>query len=86
MNATVLATWLVRAAAVYVAVGTVFSAFLLVRGLRRFDEAAAHGGLGFKLLVLPGMVALWPLVLVIWRRGQAVQERNAHDRAAEVTR
>jgi hypothetical protein len=86
MNAIVFATWLVRAAAVYVAVGVAFSAFLLVRGLRRFDEAAAQGGLGFRLLVLPGMVALWPLLLVMWRRGEAVQERNAHDRVAAVTR
>lgn len=81
----VFATWLVRAAAVYVAVGAAFSVLLLVRGLRRFDEAAAHGGVGFKLLVLPGMVALWPLLFVLWRRGDAIHERNAHDRRAAVT-
>lgn len=86
MNATVFGTWLVRAAAAYLAVGAGFAVFLLVRGLRRFDEPAADAGLGFKLLVLPGMVALWPLLLVIWRRGEAVHERNAHDRAAAVTR
>ena len=42
----------------------------------------AQAGWGFKLLIVPGAVALWPL---LWRRvraGGPAAERNAHDRAA----
>jgi len=81
MTAVEIATWIVRAAALYGAAGVVTAVFLLAGGLRRLDPAAARGGLGFKLLILPGMVALWPLLLRRFMRGP-VNERNAHDRAA----
>jgi hypothetical protein len=82
VTAVELATWVVRGAGLYAAVGAVFAGYLLLRGLRRFDPAAAHAGWGFKLLILPGTIALWPL---LWRRlraGGPAEERNAHDRAA----
>jgi hypothetical protein len=82
VTAAGIATWVVRAGAAYVAVGVAFTVYLLARGLARFDSAAAHAGWGFKLLIVPGAVALWPL---LWRRvlaGGPTAESNAHDRAA----
>jgi len=82
LTAPEIATWLVRAGALYAAIGVAFAVYLLARGLSRFDAAAANAGWGFKLLVLPGIVALWPL---LWGRliaGRPLEERNAHDRAA----
>jgi hypothetical protein len=54
--------------------------------LRRFDEAAARGGPGFKLLILPGLVALWPLIVARLRARGPAPEMNAHDRAARTAR
>jgi len=82
VTAAGIATWVVRAGAAYAGIGLVFAAYLLARGLARFDAAAAQAGWGFKLLIVPGAVALWPL---LWRRvraGGPAAERNAHDRAA----
>jgi hypothetical protein len=83
VTAADIVTWMVRAGEAYGAVGVAFTVYLLARGLARFDSAAAHAGWGFKLLIVPGAVALWPL---LWRRvraGGPAGERNAHDRAVE---
>jgi hypothetical protein len=80
VTAAEIATWVVRAGAAYAGVGLAFAAYLLARGLARFDAAAARAGWAFKLLIVPGAVALWPL---LWRRvraGGPAAERNAHDR------
>ena len=82
MNGAEIAAWVVRAAGIYAAVGGLVATYLLARGLRRIDPAAAAAGVGFKLLVLPGLVALWPYFALLLARGRVPQERNAHDRAA----
>jgi hypothetical protein len=82
VTAAGIATWMVRAGAAYFAVGFAFAAYLLARGLARFDSAAAHAGWFFKLLIVPGAVALWPFLWLRVRGGGPASERNAHDRAA----
>lgn len=48
----------------YLGAGLVFALRLyLGGGLERLDPAAARGSRPFKLLILPGVVALWPLLL-----------------------
>ncbi len=46
--------------------GAVAVAFLIF-GLDRIDPAA-RGAYTFRPLLVPGVVLLWPLVLVLWRR------------------
>lgn len=46
----------------YVLVGLVFGLWFVLRGVQR-DPAARAAGLGFRLLILPGSAALWPLLL-----------------------
>ncbi|MEO7795655.1 MAG: hypothetical protein ABIV06_12870, partial [Thermoanaerobaculia bacterium] len=51
----------------------------LPRGIERVDSGAPGSGWGFRLIVLPGVVALWPLLLRRWLSGGgAPAERNAH--------
>lgn len=47
----------------YVAIGLALAAIMLLVGLRRFDSAAATAPLHVKLMWVPGMVALWPVML-----------------------
>lgn len=49
--------------AAYLAVGLLVAVALLLGGLRRIDTAAAAAPMRVKLLLVPGMVALWPLML-----------------------
>lgn len=61
---------LVVAVAIYVAVGLLFAAAFVTAGVGRIDPSAAHAPVGFRLLIIPGSVALWPLLAVRWIRGQ----------------
>jgi hypothetical protein len=64
-----LATWIARLAGAYLAVGLVFAVPFAFRWVGRLDPVAGHGTWGFRLLILPGAVALWPLLLIRVRRG-----------------
>ena len=57
--------WLAGA---YVAAGLVFAATFVTWGVQRVDPVAKGAPLGFRLLILPGSAALWPLLLMRWLR------------------
>ncbi len=63
-----VAIFLARALEAYVALGLVFAVPFVAWGVGRVDPAARQGTLGFRLLILPGCAALWPLLLVRWAR------------------
>ena len=74
---------LVTAFLLYVAFGVVVALPFVLRVVPRLDPAAAGAGWGFRLCILPGAIALWPWVLLRWRRGgEPREERNAHREAA----
>ncbi len=69
---------------VYIACGLVFAPLFAWRGADRIDPAVRSAGLGFRLIILPGVVALWPVLLRRWLSGRLPPvERNAHRDAAE---
>lgn len=84
MSAESVASAVVLVAGVYAGLGLAFALAFVVRGLERVDPAARGSSPGFRLLVLPGVVALWPLLARRWLagRGGPPVERNAHRRAA----
>lgn len=51
------------------AVGVLFAPLFLWRGVPRVDEAARSGTWGFRLMIAPGVVMLWPWAARIWARG-----------------
>ena len=68
----------------YLACGLVFAIPFALVGVKKIDPHAAHGSWGFRLLVIPGTMAFWPLLLRRWATGvkEPPEERNAHRRAA----
>ena len=71
----------------YLLAGLLFALPFVARGIERIDPAAHGASWGFRLLVLPGAVALWPILLRRWWRGTPPPvESNAHRRAAEARR
>ena len=48
----------------YLLIGFVFAAWFAWRGAQRLDSAAANGSLGFRLLLIPQTVVIWPLPLL----------------------
>jgi hypothetical protein len=85
-----MALWallVVRAVEVYLAVGVIFALAFVSFGIARVDPSAAGSSVWFRMLVVPGAVALWPLLLSRWVRGKtAPEECNAHRRAAREDR
>ena len=71
----------------YLAVGAVFALPFALAGAKRMDPHAAHGSWGFRLLILPGTAALWPLLLCRWVKGATTppEENNAHRKLARTT-
>jgi hypothetical protein len=80
MLSLTLATRLVRLFEMYLAVGGCFAVPFALRFVNRLDAVAAHGTPVFRLLVIPGAVLLWPLLLVRLLRGDTAppMERTAH--------
>ena len=79
-----IAPWLVRALGAYAALGLLFAVAFVVRGIERLDPGAHGSGWGFRLMVLPGVVAFWLLLLRRWLAGGGLPvESNAHRRAAQ---
>ena len=52
----------------------------LTRGLDSGPECPQGSGVGFRLLMLPGVAAFWPMLLRRWTRGIAEPpvEKNPH--------
>jgi len=69
---------------IYVTCGLAFAVPFALVGVRRVDPHAAGGSWGFRLLILPGAMAFWPLLLLRWSRGihEPPKECNAHRQAA----
>lgn len=53
----------------YAAAGAAFALGFLALGLTRIDHGAVGAGISFRLLIVPGLIALWPLMLVRWIAG-----------------
>jgi hypothetical protein len=53
---------------VYAVVGIIVGLAFTFRGIHRIDPAAAHAPLGFRLIILPGVSALWPWAVLKWYR------------------
>lgn len=62
------ATWVLLLAAVYAAIGAIFAAAFVTRGVTAVDRAASGSTWAFRALILPGVAALWPIMLARWIR------------------
>ena len=60
---------IVSALGFYAAIGFVFAVLFVTFGVARVDPAARGAPWGFRLIILPGTVALWPLMLMKWIGG-----------------
>lgn len=53
----------------YFLAGLLFGVAFVTRLAGKLDDNALHGTLGFRLMILPGSILLWPfLAWMVWRR------------------
>ncbi len=69
---------------IYFLCGFLFAIGFALGGVKKIDPRAAVGSWGFRLLVIPGAAAFWPLLLRRWLKGihEPPEEHNAHRIAA----
>jgi hypothetical protein len=52
--------------AAYAFTSAAFSVVFVLFGIHRVDPVAERSPIGFRLIVMPGVAALWPLLLTRW--------------------
>jgi len=64
----------------YGLVGLLFAAIFVWFGVQSLDSEARGSGIAFRLLILPGVAAFWPMLLGRWIRGlpEPPIEQNPH--------
>ena len=65
-----MATGVIAAIFAYAGLGVLVAVPMAFRGVGRLDPAARAGTWGFRVFAMPGLVALWPLVLVRWLKAE----------------
>ncbi|MBX7165898.1 MAG: hypothetical protein K1X74_06065 [Pirellulales bacterium] len=63
-----LARMLLLIVGLYLMCGAMVGVPFVLWGVGRIDPAAHHAPWTFRLLILPGSVALWPWMAMLWRR------------------
>ena len=58
-------------ASAYFGFGLLFGLVFVFSGVHRVDSLTRHSGAGFRLLILPGSVLFWPLLLKRYLRTEA---------------
>jgi hypothetical protein len=67
---------------VYALIGVLVAIPFALLGAKKVDPGAEKGSWGFKILIIPGAAAFWPLMLGRWVRCARPTECSAHRRAA----
>jgi hypothetical protein len=61
-----IAEMIVLIFAIHAAIGVLFGVGFVLAGVQRVDPQTRDAGLLFRLLILPGVAALWPLFAWKW--------------------
>ena len=80
-----IAQFVVGAFEAYVVAGVAFALMFLARGVTRLDPRVAGAPKTLRLLILPGIVALWPLFAWRWIAGahESIEDNPHRARARE---
>ena len=57
----------------YLSMGIIFSAPFLVKWIHSLDEATHESGVVFKLMILPGCIVFWPVLLKKYLKSKSTQ-------------
>ena len=53
-------------AALYLFAGFLFAIPFIIKGVSKIDEGAVGSGWGFRLIIIPGTIVFWPVLLKKW--------------------
>lgn len=58
---------------IYLLLGVLFVIPFLIKGLTKVDEGAHGGRIGFKIIIIPGVIVFWPVLLRKWMKASNVK-------------
>lgn len=61
-----VAEWFINLLGVYTGIGLLFAIAFLTVGISQVDPDSKGSGVGFRLIILPGVAALWPVLFTRW--------------------
>jgi hypothetical protein len=53
-------------AAIYLVAGFAFAIAFVTKGVGKIDEGTHGAGWGFRLIIIPGSIVFWPVLLRKW--------------------
>jgi len=56
----------VNALQIYLLIGVLIALFVQFKGLQKIDSGVEGAGVWFRVITFPGIVALWPAILLKW--------------------
>ncbi|MGQ0737888.1 MAG: hypothetical protein ACT4OJ_02405 [Bacteroidota bacterium] len=63
-------------AAAYLLAGLLFAIPFVLKGVTRIDEAAHDSKWGFRIIIIPGTVVFWPVLLRKWIKAKATKPQK----------
>jgi hypothetical protein len=51
---------------IYLILGMLFVVPFLVKGMTKVDKGAHGGTIGFKIIIMPGVIVFWPTLMSKW--------------------
>jgi len=82
-----IAAILLSAFGIYLLCGLMFAIPFALVGVKTMDPHAGHGSWGFRAIIIPGTMFLWPLLARRWVKGihEPPEENNPHRCAARIS-
>ena len=62
----VIVTIILYMVAVYLALGFLFMIPFVIKGVDRIDEGAHGSSVGFRIIIIPGVIVFWIVLLRKW--------------------
>ena len=66
----VIITILLSLPGLYFLIGVLFAIVFIVKGIHVIDPSTKSSPVIFKILVFPGSIGLWPVLLLKWMRAK----------------
>ena len=63
-------------AAIYLCCGLVFAIFFVTKGVTIVDEGAHGATIGFRIIIIPGSMVFWPLLVKKWRSANKIKSKE----------
>ncbi|MGH2552727.1 MAG: hypothetical protein ACRDEB_03360 [Chitinophagaceae bacterium] len=72
----IIANYILIIAAIYLALGFLFAIPFVIKGVHQVDEGAHGGSIGFRIIIIPGTMVFWPLLLKKWLKAAKTKKND----------